>query len=965
MTCPRLPVRLCCIALAVFLPAVFGLVRFNVGNPANQALSWTVEIEHFGVDPVEIERSITIPLEDSVSAIAGCAGTESSSEIDRSRLIVRMTPHADPTGFFLSLREAVDRIHASLPPTVQKPRIYPGDDRDLPFFIVALGGDDEVGLRDWAEKTLKPELLKLPGIGNVDVGGGRLSEVHIRLQEQGSAATGVSASALASMLSSSIGRFSSGLLETRQRRTQVGVDARIQNLDELRSLPLRLSSGQVLRVSDLATVERGYREQDSISRVDGKQRICLSVQSDGSSISRSAAAVRALLSVRLSPDTTSIVLLDAGAQLDRSVKELVVALLAGSVASFLLLVFASGNTRMALVVAASIPSTLLLCLGWPSLLGISIPIGFLHGCALSIGPLADLALVICWTTKEPSRNGAILAASACSLIVLTPLVASDVSFGALASGYAFSITVATVLDLLALPLLFISDAYTIAPKSPNRSATRFRVPFFIWKKWRACICKPFFSGVMLFVLIALLVPAVVLSRSSETSTRSTVCTFHLELPPGSSVLAVDEALKEASHFFKGIAGFNRSETWARKDNGTLRLFFLDSAKPDEALAHLVRQWNNERRDWFLFAEDPGPQGLHINLTLTGPQTSTLRSLASDFAKSLVSNPNFQSTVFHWKDAPPSVRLVLNSGPVARAGMSPSFLAREIHHKVEGPVSLKWIENQTEHDVRIFGSPHNPDSIPSLLRQNIAESGSFLPLGALLVPVSDDENGRTIFRSDRNRCVSLTLVCSTTDSSLALGLVKNAVSTYTLPPQYSFHLDEKLLERVRQQEDLRLYFVLAFFLVWALLSIQADNLKRPMLVLIAVPASLGVCAPLLFTGNTGSAGLTALITAMGMAVNNAVLMTSINTEGSKRSAQYQLNSRLSGLFLSFLIMLGATLPLLFLGPEDGLSSRMVPMLCCAAFGSWVIGAWFLPPVLVKTRPGSFGYRLGTAFPSRRN
>jgi HAE1 family hydrophobic/amphiphilic exporter-1 len=319
-------------ALAILLClSLYALSRAGLGPGREQGFSsCTVTVDDPGKDCRTIEREITVPLEDGVASTPGVVQVRSVSEYGRSRVTVIAAEGERRDAVSPSLRDAVHRVAAGFPPTAQKPRIVASALGHRPTFIAAVRSTRHGGaaLRDLVEREVKSSFSRVEGAGEVDAGGGAAREVHVRVDAGTSARRGLSTAEIAGQVARQAMLAPAGTISGGRTRTVVSVAGRASSLGGLSALPIRLPGGGAVALEQLASVTDGFREPESVSRVDGSEAVVISVHSSGT-------ANLVALSRRLREETARWereglafdVLLDRGRALEDEVRGILVALL--------------------------------------------------------------------------------------------------------------------------------------------------------------------------------------------------------------------------------------------------------------------------------------------------------------------------------------------------------------------------------------------------------------------------------------------------------------------------------------------------------------------------------------------------------------------------------------------------------------------------------------------------------------
>src|SRR6266498_3610279 len=134
-----------------------------------------------GAGPVDIEKSITMPIERAVSASPGVDRVESTSKqgVSVVRVWFQFGTNLDNAQFEVSQRVA--QILNTLPPGIQQPFVIKFDVTNIPVVSIAMTGEalDERHLYDLAYNVVEPQLERLPGVASATVGGGKTREIEV------------------------------------------------------------------------------------------------------------------------------------------------------------------------------------------------------------------------------------------------------------------------------------------------------------------------------------------------------------------------------------------------------------------------------------------------------------------------------------------------------------------------------------------------------------------------------------------------------------------------------------------------------------------------------------------------------------------------------------------------------------------------------------------------------------------
>ncbi len=173
---------------------------------------------------------------------------------------------------------SLDKIRAALPPSILEPQIQKISSATAPVLVVSITPKtDDIALeevRQLADNTFKQQLIKLPGVANVDVFGGYKKEVQIIVNKQEIDRYGLRIGRVLAVLQSNNRDQAIGFITSDKTRYLLKAPSREESIDGLRSLRL----GPDLVLGDVADIYFGHYENSAAYYGNAKEGIALSVQ---------------------------------------------------------------------------------------------------------------------------------------------------------------------------------------------------------------------------------------------------------------------------------------------------------------------------------------------------------------------------------------------------------------------------------------------------------------------------------------------------------------------------------------------------------------------------------------------------------------------------------------------------------------------------------------------------------------
>ena len=287
----------------------------------------------------------------------------------------------------------------SMPPGTQPPFIIQYTASTVPILQLGISGQglSEQELGDLSQNFLRVGLITIPGVAVPYPYGGKQRQIQVDLNTQAMQAEGLSPADVQSAIADQNLILPAGTAKIGSYEYQVDMNGAPQTIEELNDLPVKQVGNSTIYIHDVANVRDGFPPQTNIVRVDGKRAALLSIlKNGGASTLDIISDVKKLLptiEAGLPPTFRAQPLSDQSifvlAAIHGVVREGVIA---GCLTGLMILVFL-GSWRSTLIIAVSIPLSVLTSLVVLSALGQTINIMTLGGLALAVGILVDDATV--------------------------------------------------------------------------------------------------------------------------------------------------------------------------------------------------------------------------------------------------------------------------------------------------------------------------------------------------------------------------------------------------------------------------------------------------------------------------------------------------------------------------------------------------------------------------------------------
>ena len=360
----------------------------------------SVAWSYTGLNPEELEGRLTTPYEKVLSTLVDNIQHIESVTV-RGQVVVKiyLQQGASLDTANSQVSSASEFILRSLPPGTLPPQIINFSASSVPILQLGLSGSglSEQQLNDMGLNFIRPQLVTVNGAVVPNVYGGKQRSIMINLDPRALQAKGLApADVLTAMASQNVVQ-PGGTAKIGGSEYDILVNSSPSTIEGLGSLPIRNVHGAIIYLRDVATVSDGSIPQTNIVRQDGHRAVLLSVLKSGQASTLSVVSgLRALLpkiASTLPPELVMKPLADQSIFVRASVSGVIREAVIAAVLTGLMILLFLGSWRATLIIAVSIPLSILVSVILLGLLGQTINIMTLGGLALAVGILVDDATV--------------------------------------------------------------------------------------------------------------------------------------------------------------------------------------------------------------------------------------------------------------------------------------------------------------------------------------------------------------------------------------------------------------------------------------------------------------------------------------------------------------------------------------------------------------------------------------------
>ncbi|MCR2822046.1 efflux RND transporter permease subunit [Lederbergia panacisoli] len=942
-----------------------------------------VEISAGEMAAIEVERTITNPLEHKLKGLNGVEDIQSTSSIGRSSIAINFK-HGKGDELYKEVESMANSLKGSVSGVTEVESGQYGTSQNYEFFMDISNGNMEE-MTDFAKNVLKPRLESLTEVRDVALVGTVEHEVSIEMDRGKMAKHLVDTSQVLGAIQNVNNEATLGELDS----SSIRWNTKLENENDVKNIKIPTPNGNI-SLKDIAKVSFQPLDNSSYVWKNGTKDFILIQVGRTSEVTQieMADAVRAEIeNIRKENLVNGFELNEMVAQADY-VKESIDGvtdniLIGGIIAIAVLLIFLR-NLRATFIIGISIPTSVLLTFATIWLFDYSFNIITLIGLGLGIGMMVDSSIVILESIYKKREQGlskfdaviegtkevssAVIASMLTTIVVFLPigLIQGEMAqfMVILSTVVAVTLISSVIFAFTIIPALSEKLLKHRQPKKRVKEGVFLRsyntiVAWTIRKKRRS------FAVITTFILMLVgsffLVNKIPMTIMPDMYNRYNELMINLE--PGLSIQGKEDIVDKINSKLQSIEDV---ETNYVMDNGGMFYAIINMTKGDdivlpqkevnEQILKSLRELSKTTPIENVQSAMDGGGGSPVQVNIKGENIEQLQKLSTDFMNELGSIDGIVGATSSMKRTSQEQVIQLKDKEIEKAGLSPiqirqfieqAFLQMpvgEITMNEENiPLNVKWDEKtNTKNDLLDLKIP---------LQDGERKLSSFIELKTVETP-------NEISHIDGERFMSITADIEGKDLGAVNRDVQQVIKDFETPDGYSVSVAGDLEEQQALMKDMLFVFAIALFLVYLVMAVQFNHLGHPLIVMSVIPMTIvGVILGLFLTqmelNLMSGIGIVMLI---GIVLNNAILL--IDRTNQLRKEGYPIEDalvtagkdRIRPIFMTTLTTAGGMLPLALASGTSG--NYQAPM--ATAIISGLMFATFITLLLVPATYRLFSF-----------
>ncbi len=895
---------------------------FNLPREINPDVSFETALiitPYPGATPEDVEKLVTIPIEDAIRNVKDLERVISTSQENSSNIIIEFKTGAPIKERVRDIQDEVDKIN-DLPEEAEDPIILELDTSGMPVITVVLSSATlpEPSIKKITE-DLQDKLEDINGVSSVDLAGVREREIWINVDRSNLERYHLSLQQISSAIVMRNRDIPAGKIDVGREEILVRTVGEYRNIEEIPATIVRANApGDVVRIKDIATVVDTFEDPSTYSRLDAHPAMSLSILKEKDFDTHGVvSATRSVVSEHLSgmanpPDVKYIN--DLTILIDDTMGVLKNNALIGLVMVVISLMFFIGF-RNAIMAGLGIPFCFLLTFAMMRWMGITLNGVTVFSLVLVLGIVVDDAIIIIeniyrylekgLTPFDAARHAGEVAAPVISSVMTTMAVFFPMMIMVGIVGEFLSYIPKIVIIALSASLLealFILPSHMADFGRPLKKppvGDRF-IRFFqrIYQKFIFLALRN--RGIVVATVITLAILGVMLipylgvdmfadEEFSQFSVR-------LHAPEGTSLLEMDRIVQSVEKAALTLPGqevsavlgntgiiYGEYGVTRRTSVGEVMVDVVEKEERERTIEEIIEDLRSRigiisgiRSVEFHQLQGGPPVGEPLAVQIKGKALENVGPLVSEIKGILKGITGVKDIKDDYQPGKNQLSIKVDQARAAQYGLSATIIGAEIRAANDGLTESIFRDGDEEVDIVIRFSGEDRSTPAALGSMKIVSpAGDLIPIRNF-AEVTFGPGPARVYRRDFERTVRVTADIDTeitTSTEANLAFTPHMDKLLAKYPDFKIEQGGEYEKTQESFASLMQAFVIALLLVYMILGVQFQSFFQPLVIMLTVPfAFIGVISGLLVNGHPFSlVAFVAVIALAGIVVNDSLVL----------------------------------------------------------------------------------------------
>ena len=929
----RRPVATLMAFVAVFLLGLIAWQRLAIDMmPEIESPSISVFTRWDGASTEDVEQQITRVIESALGSVTDLDEITSTTSEGVSRVTCKFKWGTELGEAANDMRDLLERAKRRLPDDADDPVMFKFNTANMPILGFSVTATENIEkLEDTVNDDIVDVLKRVPGVGTAEAFGGLERQINVFLDPAKLSAHGLSVAAIAAAIDADNQTEPAGNVKIGTVDYTIRVPGEFATPEEVGLVVVKRDGDKVVRVSDVARVEDGFAEETRVVERMGRAGMMVDVQKR-SGENTMAVARRVMdkleeIKQNLPADYSIDLVFDTSDMIGKSIRSVGKTVLWGGLFVVLVTLFFLRSARTSLVIALTIPFSLIIASIFMFLKGWTINLMSLSALALAVGMVVDNAVVVLENVishvsrgagrREAAMFGAdevgtaILASTLTTIVVFVPLVFVDgvtgIMLGQLGGIVTATLVASVVCSLLLTPML---ASKLLRPPPAGRGAY---ARFYAWSEGRLAALERGYgrllSGALharwLVVLAAVGVVAATVwgfgSLGSEfmgkEDTGQLSINYQLPLSTRYEITAeTGRRILEVAHRVCGdgtivsemlrAGGSGGFGGGGGSHVGTIRLRLVDAKFRDKTADEYGDEITREVSRWPEIVKVFSNSGNFLNRILMGGGANLLievygwdldqtTAIAERIKAIAQETPGSRDVRVSQDMGKPELSIAIDRAKASAMGLTMQEITATVSALFQGDDASQYREGEDEYDITLRLAAPDRASIEDIRRTELPLPGGGRVRLDAVAQVVEGSGPVTITRKNQQRIVNVEFDATDArpEGDVMADVRRRIESEIVLPNGVSVEYGGMIEEQEKSEKALTMMILLGIVLVYMVMAAQFESLLHPLLIMFSVPfAFSGVVAVLHLTGTPLSmSAYIGMVLLVGIVVNNSIVL----------------------------------------------------------------------------------------------
>lgn len=879
--------------------------------------------------PESIESTITKPIESAVVSVNGLKSLTSTSSEGSSMVMLEFDYGTDMDSTINDIRDKLDRIKRSLPDSASTPSIMRFSSDSMPIMRILVRGNRSVDdIKQIAESQIVDILEQADGVAEADVTGGRTAQVNVELNQNRMAAYGYTIPTVVSALAKQNLELGGGKVLEGNKNYIVRTTGEFSSIDEINDTVISTINGYDVRLKDIGKAYLGFAEVSSESYINGEKGVYVSItkQSGSNSVTVADNVYKKIdqLKESLPSDITMEIISDDTESIRETINILLESLYQGLILAVVILWIFLRSFKSTIIIAISIPLSMIITLFAMSMFGITLNMMTLTGLILGLGMVVDASIVMIDNIYSYRQRGArpkvaailgtqemfmsVISGNLTTICVFIPFLFYIKELGMMGQmfqGIIFTIVIALVSSLLVAIFLVPVLAGKFLPLT-NRNEKPVKNPvlktiygFFEkvidWiSKLYSKLLKKCLQNRLVTIVVSLCVLAVAiglmgtLQINMMPSGNDSSVTLNVTMAVGTPfddtkevLLSFEDIVKEEVKGYENITTtIGRGGRTSSTNRGSIEITLPESDKQIDDAA-TIQQKLRKHFDEFpgvRFTFNSGMRGQmmgdDIDIVIRSDDMDAALQVADWYSEAIEAVANTGEPSISMDKGLPQVELVIDRDRAYQFGVDVTTVAKEINYAINGTTASVYRSGGKDYNVVVCYDEDDRKTIDDLDQIYVRGSSGMVAVSNFasfrkgLGPVS-------ISRENQTRIIHVkTSILTNVNANLVEDSIKQEIeNNYIIPDTVTVSFEGSWQDTMTQMKLYLKIIAMAIILVFGVMAATYESFKAPLINLATMPfLIIGVVFLYKITGQALSImSMVGIIMLVGIVVNNGIIL----------------------------------------------------------------------------------------------